>query len=267
MIDGEEIAEEILSELEKVDASPKLKIILVGENQASKTFVEEKIEAAERIGFQAEVEKFHENIEEQEVVEEVKAGNKASDVHGILVQLPLPEQISEERVFEALKTVKDVDGLTPENMGKTLRGEPEILPGAVEAVKKILEQELGEEGFEGLEVTVINNSNLIGRPLSMVLSERGATVTLCNRKTENLEKHTEKADAVVTATGQRGVLRPEMVREGTIVIDAGYSLGKGDIEDKEEMDRKTNFCGVPGGAGPLTVAVTMRNLLNRYRNQ
>ncbi|AOV94426.1 hypothetical protein AQV86_00700 [Nanohaloarchaea archaeon SG9] len=265
MIDGEEIAEELLSELEKVDASPKLRIILVGENQASKTFVDEKIEAAERIGFRAEVEKFHENIEEQEVIEEVKAGNKASDVHGILVQLPLPEQISEERVFEALKTLKDVDGLTPKNMGKTLRGEPEILPGAVEAVEKILEQELGS--LESLEVTVINNSNLIGRPLSMVLSERGATVTLCNRKTEDLEKHTEKADAVVTATGQRGVLRPEMVREGTIVIDAGYSLGKGDIEDKEKMDRKTSFCGVPGGAGPLTVAVTMKNLLNCYRNQ
>ncbi|PSH00871.1 MAG: bifunctional 5,10-methylene-tetrahydrofolate dehydrogenase/5,10-methylene-tetrahydrofolate cyclohydrolase, partial [Nanohaloarchaea archaeon SW_7_46_7] len=213
------------------------------------------------------VEKFHESIEEREVVEEVEAGNKASDVHGILVQLPLPEQISEEKVFEALDQVKDVDGLTPGNMGRTLRGEPGILPGAVKAVEKILEHELDEKGFEGLEATVINNSNLIGRPLSMVLSERGATVTLCNRKTEDLEKHTEKADAVVTATGQRGVLRPEMVREDSIVIDAGYSLGKGDIEDKEKMDRKTNFCGVPGGAGPLTVAVTMKNLLKCYRNQ
>jgi methylenetetrahydrofolate dehydrogenase (NADP+)/methenyltetrahydrofolate cyclohydrolase len=101
----------------------------------------------------------------------------------------------------------------------------------------------------------------------MVLSEKGATVTLCNRSTEDLEKHTEEADVVVTATGKRGILTPDMVKKNSIVIDAGYSLGKGDIEDKETMNEKTTFSGVPGGLGPVTVAITMRNLLKCYRNQ
>jgi len=267
MIDGEKVSEKILSELEKEDVSPKLDIIFVGDNEASETFIEEKREAAERIGFQTEVEKFPETVDEKKVLDEIESANKASDIDGVLIQLPLPEQIDENRLFEALDPDKDVDGLTPKNMGKTMRGNPETLPGAVEAVDRILEKELGENGFEGLEVTIINNSNLIGRPLSMVLSEKGATVTLCNRKTEDLEKHTKKADVVVTATGRRGVLEPDMVREDSIVIDAGYSLGKGDIEDKKAMAEKTTFCGVPGGIGPLTVAITMKNLLQCYRNQ
>ena len=266
-INGEKISEKILSELEEVDASPKLKIILAGENEASKTFVEEKIEAAERIGFQAELEKFPEDVEEEKLIEEIEKANKDPGIHGVLVQLPLPEQVDENRIFEKLDSKKDVDGLTPENIGKTLRGNPEILPGAVEAVEKILEQEIPEKNFEGLEVTVINNSNLIGKPLSMLLTGKGATVTLCNRHTEDLEKHTREADVVVTATGVRGVLKPEIVQKASIVIDAGYSLGRGDIEDKDAMSDKTVFCGVPGGVGPITVAVTMKNLLKCYRNQ
>lgn len=266
MIDGEKISEQILSELEYTDVSPYLKIILVGDDEASKTFIEEKLEAAERIGFQADVEKFTGDTEEEKIIEKVKAYNHDPEVDGVLIQLPLPEQIDENRIFEALDPVKDVDGLTPENIGKTLRGDESILPGAVEAVDLILEKKL-ENGFEGLEVTIINNSNLIGKPLSMVLSRRGATVKICNRSTEDLEKHTEEADVVVTATGERGVLRPEMVGKDSIVIDAGYSLGKGDIEDKKEMNEKTTFSGVPGGVGPVTVAVTMRNLLKCLRNQ
>lgn len=266
-INGEKISEKILSELEEVKVSPKLKIILAGENEASKTFVDEKIEAAERIGFKAELEKFSEDIEEEKIIEEVKTANKDPEIHGVLVQLPLPQQVDENRIFETLEPGKDVDGLTPENIGKTLRGNPEILPGAVEAVDRILEGELGEENFEGLEVTIINNSNLIGKPLLMVLTKKGATVTLCNRYTEDLEKHTKDSDVVVTATGVRSVVKPEMVREGSIVIDAGYSYGEGDIEDKEGMSEKTVFCGVPGGVGPVTVAVTMKNLLKCYRNQ
>ena len=266
-INGEKISEKILSELEEVEVSPKLKIILAGENEASKTFVDEKIEAAERIGFQAELEKFPGDVEEEKLVEEVEKSNEDSEIHGVLVQLPLPEQVDENRIFEKLDSKKDVDGLTPENIGKTLRGNPEILPGAVEAVEKILEQEIQEKNFEGLEVTIINNSNLIGKPLSMRLTRKGATVTLCNRHTEDLGKHTEDSDAIITATGVRGVLTPDMVSGDSIVIDAGYSLGRGDIEDKEAMSEKTVFCGVPGGVGPVTVAVTMKNLLKCYRNQ
>ncbi|WP_414837758.1 bifunctional 5,10-methylenetetrahydrofolate dehydrogenase/5,10-methenyltetrahydrofolate cyclohydrolase [Candidatus Nanosalina sp. VS9-1] len=262
MIDGEKIADNILEQLEKTDESPHLKIVLVGDNEASKTFVEEKMEAAERIDFKASLEKFDEKISEEKILEKIQELNSDEEVDGVLVQLPLPDHIDEDRVFETLEPRKDVDGLTPENIGKTLRGNPFTVPGAVEAVEKILEDRVN---FEGLEVTVINNSNLIGRPLSMRLTDRGATVTLCNEHTEELEKYTRDADVVVTATGMRGLLKPEMVMEDSIVIDAGYSLGKGDVEDKKGMDEKTVFCGVPGGVGPVTVAVTMKNLLKCYR--
>ena len=262
MIDGEKIADSILEELEKVKEQPHLKIVLLGENEASKTFVEEKMEAAERIDFKASLEKFDEKISEEKILEKIQEFNEDEGVDGVLVQLPLPEHISEDKVFETLDPGKDVDGLTPENIGKTLRGNPFVVPGAVTAVEKILEDRVN---FEGLEITAINNSNLIGRPLSIRLTDRGATVTLCNEYTEDLEKYTRDAEVVVTATGVRGLLTPDMVSEDSIVIDAGYSLGKGDVEDKEAMDEKTVFCGVPGGVGPLTVAVTMENLLKCYR--
>ena len=265
-ISGEEIAGEILAELEKTEASPKLGIILVGDKEPSRTFVQEKIETAEKIGFETRLEKFDEEVQEEKIIETVEKLNQNDETHGILVQLPLPGHINENKVFETLKPEKDVDGLTPLNLGKTLRGNPEILPGAVKGIEKILEKQLDPDDFEGLEVTVINNSNLIGKPLSMILSSKGATVTICNRHTEDLEKFTREADAVITATGVRGLLKPEMVSENSIVIDAGYSLGKGDIEEKKKFSQKTVFCGVPGGVGPLTVAFTMKNLLKCYRD-
>lgn len=262
MIYGEKMAEKILEELEETESEPRLEIILVGENEASETFIEEKMEAAERIGFKASLQRYGEDVSEEKILQEIEKLNEDEEVDGILVQLPLPDHIDEDRVFETLDPEKDVDGLTPENIGKTLRGNAFTVPGAVKAVEKILENRVD---FEGLEVTVINNSNLIGRPLAMRLTDKGATVTLCNEYTRDLEEHTRESDVVVTATGIRGLLTPEMVKKDSIVIDAGYSLGKGDVEDKEAMENKTIFCGVPGGVGPLTVAYIMENLLKCYR--
>lgn len=265
MIDGERIAEDMLEQLEDVEESPKLEIILVGENEASEQFVEEKLEACEKVGFRASVKNFSEDVEEDKIISYIEELNRDDDIHGILVQLPLPEDINEDRVFEKVNPEKDVDGLTPENLGKTLRGDSEILPGAVKAVEKILEEL--EVDLEGLEVTVVNNSNLIGRPLSMRLAQKNATVTVCHRKTSELEKHTSRADFVVTATGEHGLLEPGMVSEDSIVIDAGYSFGKGDVKEKQKMAQKTSFSPVPGGLGPITVASVLENLLKCYRKQ
>jgi len=265
MIDGEGMAEDILRRLEDVEEVPRLEIILVGEKEASEKFVEKKVEACEKVGFEVSVEKFSEKISEEELVSHIEELNGNDNVHGILAQLPLPEHIDEDIVFEALDPEKDVDGLTPENLGKTLRGDPEIVPGAVKAVEKMLEEQ--EVELEGLEATVINNSSLIGRPLSTRLTQKGATVTVCHRKTPDLGKHTQEADVIVTAAGENGLLTSDMVPEGCVVLDAGYSDGRGDVEEKKRVSEKALLSPVPGGIGPLTVASVLENLLKCYREQ
>jgi len=264
-INGEKIAENIEAELQEAEENPRLEIILVGDDPASETFVEEKLESAERIGFEANLKEFSNEIETQKLLEYIENLNEKDVVHGVLIQLPLPEHIDNHTVFDKLSPEKDVDGLTPQNMGKFLRGNPEIKPAAVEGIETIIEHE--NIVLKGQDAVIINNSNLMGKPLSMVLTQKGATVTLCHEKTEDLEKYTSEADIVVTATGEPGVLTPEMVPEDCLVIDAGYEHGDGDIRQKEEFSEKANLSPVPSGLGPITVAETMRNLLKCYRNQ
>lgn len=262
-IDGNSIAREIEEELDS-DLNPRLEIIQVGDNRASETYVDEKLEACERLGFEANLNQFSEDVEEEKVIERVQKLNTKDDVNGILVQLPLPDQIENNHVFNTLSPEKDVDGLTPLNLGKTLRGEKHLVPCSVQAILKIIESE-GIE-LKGREVTVINNSNLIGKPLSMVLTQKGATVTLCHKDTENLGKHTREADIVITATGKSGLLEENMVTEDTFVIDAGY-----EADEKSESvtveSKVSKISPEPGGVGPVTVAMTLKNLVKFYRLQ
>lgn len=263
-VDGNEIAAEIEEELKtETGTTPHLEIIQVGENPASKTYIHEKLEACARVGFSANLNKFSENVEEQELIENIEELNQNDNVHGILVQLPLPEQIDNNKIFNTLSPAKDVDGLNPLNLGKTLRGGKNLVPCAVKAIEKILENE--DIDLEGKEATIINNSNLIGKPLSMILTERKATVNLCHEYTENLGEHTRKADIVVTATGVPGIIEEDMVTEDTFLIDAGYEAGHSESEKVE--DKVHTISPEPGGVGPVTVAMTLKNLLKCYRIQ
>ncbi len=264
-IDGNAIASEIEKELKtETDASPNLEIIQIGDKPTSDTYVDEKLEACERLGFEANLNKFSGDIEEKKIIEKIEELNSNDEVHGILVQLPLPQQIDNNCVFNTLSPEKDVDGLTPLNLGKTLRGEKNLVPCSVKAIEKIIENE--EINLEGKEVAVINNSNLIGKPLSMILTQKGATVTICHKNTEELEKHTRKADIVVTATGKPSLLEENMVTEDTFVIDAGYEAGEKSESVKVE-DKVSKISPEPGGVGPITVAMTLKNLLKCYRLQ
>lgn len=262
-VDGNAIASEIEEELDK-EVSPRLEIIQIGDNSASTTYVDEKLEACERVGFEANLTEFSEEIDEEKIIQKIKELNSKDNTHGILVQLPLPEQIDNNRVFNTLSPEKDVDGLTPLNLGKTLRGEKHLVPCSVKAIEKIIDNE--EIDLEGKEVAIINNSNLIGKPLSMVLTQKGATVRLCHKHTEDLAKHTREADIVVTATGKSGLLEEEMVTEDTFVIDAGYEAGEKSESVKIE-DKVSKISPEPGGVGPLTVAMTLKNLLKCYNIQ
>lgn len=257
-IDGQQIADKIIEELEQYSGEPRGKVILVGDNPASETFVEQKRKLAEELDFGLEVESYPEEIDHEELLEHVEKLSEDKDIDGILVQLPLPGHIDEEELFDTIPPEKDIDGLTPENLGKLVRGEPEIAPAAVEAVLEVLDHE--EVEIEGKDVTIVNDSPLIGRPLAMALTERDATVSLCHDNTEDLGEKTREADILVTAAGEHGLIDSDMVKGDSVVIDAGYEHGEGDIQEPDEIAEKALIAEVPGGIGPVTVACTMQNL-------
>lgn len=262
-VDGKSLAREIEDELSEIQQSAKLEIILVGEDEASTTFVNEKLEAAERTGFETSVNRFDSEADGEEVLELIQDLNGREEVDGVLIQLPLPNHINENRIFRELSVEKDVDGLTPENLGKTLRGDESIRPAAVEGVMKIIEHE--EVDPVNTRSVIVNNSSLIGKPLAVTLSNQGATVTVCNRNS-SIEDEIEDADIVVTATGKHGVIDSEMIPDDSLVIDAGYAHGEGDLENYEAIAEKAKVSPVPDGLGPLTVAYTLKNLL-KLKNQ
>lgn len=266
-IDGNAVAEEIEDELPRFTKSPHLHLVLAGNNKASETFVKEKQDACKRLDFESSVKKFPGDVSEEKVLEHIKQVNRNGSIHGVIVQLPLPLHIDENTVFRKLDPEKDVDGLTPENIGKLLRGDETVVPCAVSAIEKILEHEDIE--LEGKNVTIINNTSLIGRPLSMRLTQKEATVTVCHEKTRDLETHTENSDIIITATGQPEVIKKDSVKEDTVVIDAGYSFVDGNIvQESENIEEKASkMSPVPGGVGPVTVAMTLKNLVKCFRNQ
>ena len=267
IIDGQSVAEEIESSLETdLTPTPTLTIVNIGDNKASEVFIEKKIEACKRNGFETDLRQFPEKVEEEKVLKQLEELNNDSSVHGILVQLPLPPQISNNKVFRTIRADKDVDGLTPENIGKLLRGDETVTPCAVSSILEIITREKIE--VKGKDITIINNSNLIGKPLSMALTQKNGTVKICNKDTEDLELYTQNSDIIITATGVSNLLKDRMVPDNSLVIDAGFSFEDGELEsESENISGKVRRSPVPGGVGPITVAMTLRNLLKCYRLQ
>lgn len=263
LIDGEQIAEEIESSLEDIDAV--LAIVLVGDNEASRTFVNEKIDACERNGFGSELHSFPKDVEQEELIDELDRLAEDDSVNGILVQLPLPDHIDQGKIFSRIPVEKDVDGLTVLNQGRTLRGEQGVRPAAVRGIMRILDEEDTE--IEGDYIVIVNNSVLIGRPLSMDLTERKGTVTICHDRTKDLDSKLPRADIVITATGVEGIVNQDNISKNSVVIDAGYTNGNGDITDYMEIAEKARLSPVPGGLGPITVAMTLDNLVQCVKMQ
>jgi len=265
---GEPVKKDIMAELGDFEGRPHLAVLLVGDDNASKSFIRKKRELCEELGFEFTLKEFPEGSDTEDVLEEIESLNEDTDIHGILPQLPLPG-LSEHEVFEAIRPEKDVDGLSPENLGLLQRGNPRIVPGTVESIREILEEY--EVEIEGRDITIVNNSNLIGKPLSMYMTNKKATVTLCHKETRDLKKHTETADILITATGQSGLIDREMIKENAIIVDAGYAKEngkvKGDVKFDEVKEKASKITPNPGGVGPVTVATTMRNLVRCYKIQ
>ena len=270
MIDGKALAEkvraQVAEEVAEFGEPVCLATVLVGDDPASHIYVGWKHEAAQKAGIETRDHRLPEATAEAEVLELVEELNADEAVDGILVQLPLPEQIDEPRVIRAVDPDKDVDGLHPLNSGRLFLGEPLYVPATPAGVMVML-AEHGVE-LEGREAVVVGRSELAGKPMAMLLLAENATVTICHSRTVDLGEHTRRADVLVAAIGKPGFIKPEMVKPGAVVVDIGVSRTdegvRGDV-DRSVAEVAGLLTPVPGGVGPMTIAMLLSNTLRAAR--
>ncbi|HSB56868.1 MAG TPA: bifunctional 5,10-methylenetetrahydrofolate dehydrogenase/5,10-methenyltetrahydrofolate cyclohydrolase [Nitrosopumilaceae archaeon] len=269
-IDGVAVANSVkdrvqraVEELKSEGITPCLATVLVGENQASATYVKNKQKACADVGIITKDHRLPESFSQQEMISLIDLLNKDSSVHGILIQLPLPKQLDEFSTVSRISPIKDVDGLTPYNIGLLSSGKAILKPCTPSGIMEMFDYY--NIDLLGKNAVIINRSNLVGKPLYHLLLEKNATVTTCHSKTKNLKEHCQKADIVITAIGDRTkfVLSSDMIKDGAIVIDVGISRQNGKIigdTDYDEIIKKASFATpVPGGVGPMTVAMLLKN--------
>jgi methylenetetrahydrofolate dehydrogenase (NADP+)/methenyltetrahydrofolate cyclohydrolase len=242
--------------------TPGLAVILVGDDPASAVYVRNKVAACEKIGLHSLLNRQPADLTEEALLDSVKQLNDDPDIHGILVQLPLPKHIDAHRVIETISALKDVDGFHVNNAGLLMTGQPLFRPCTPYGVMKMLESE--GVNIRGAVACVVGASNIVGKPMAMLLLAQGATVTLCNSKTRDLAAHTRMADILVVATGHPKMITTEMVKPGAVVIDVGINRmpdGKlcGDVDFDNVKTVASAITPVPGGVGPMTIAMLLVN--------
>jgi methylenetetrahydrofolate dehydrogenase (NADP+) / methenyltetrahydrofolate cyclohydrolase len=255
--------------------TPHLAAILIGNNGASETYVASKVKTCEEIGFKSTLLRLNENIAEQELVAAIEKLNNNADVDGILVQLPLPKQISEEKIISLIHPDKDVDGFHPVNIGKLVQGLPAFIPATPYGIMLMLEYYKIETS--GKHAVVIGRSNIVGRPMSILLSQNtypgNCTVTICHSRSNNLKEICLQADIIVAALGKPGFLTADMVKENAVVIDVGITRVpdttkksgfaiKGDVDFANVAPKCSYITPVPGGVGLMTIGALMMNTYN-----
>jgi methylenetetrahydrofolate dehydrogenase (NADP+)/methenyltetrahydrofolate cyclohydrolase len=243
---------------------PGLAVVLVGENPASEVYVRNKVKACLDNGLHSVFDRFPSTLTESELLARIDDLNNDPNVHGILVQLPLPKHIDSHKVIEAISPAKDVDGFSLENAGALMTGKPLFRPCTPYGIMKMFEAH--GIALEGANAVVIGRSNIVGKPMAMLLIEAGATVTVANSKTRNLATHTRAADIVVVATGRRNMLTADMVKPGATVIDVGMNRndqGKlcGDVDFAGVKEVAGFITPVPGGVGPMTITMLLVNTI------
>lgn len=272
IIDGKAISEKIRSEAkagtEKLKKEkgviPGLAVVLVGDNPASKVYVGSKEKACIEMGFYSEKHALPATAGQDELLKLIDKLNKDSKIHGILVQLPLPRQINEDAVLEAISPEKDVDGFHPYNVGRLAVGKPLFQPCTPYGVMKMLEY--SDITVEGKNAVIVGRSNIVGKPIALMLLQKSATVTVCHSKTKDLKEELKRADIVVAAIGKPEFVKGDMLKEGAVVIDVGINRlesGKlvGDVDFASAEKVASAITPVPGGVGPMTIAMLMYNTL------
>ena len=243
---------------------PGLAVIVVGDNPASAVYVRNKVKACEEVGFYSVLERYEAEMNEEALLARIATLNADPAIHGILVQLPLPAHIAAERVLEAIAPQKDVDGFHVANAGALMVGAPEFKPCTPYGCMKLLESI--EYPLRGARAVVVGASNIVGKPMAMLLLQAGATVTICNSKTRDLAHHTKDADVLVVATGRPKMITGDMVKSGSVVIDVGINrLPDGKLCGDVDFDTAKYIAGwitpVPGGVGPMTITMLLMNTL------
>ncbi|MBI2549745.1 bifunctional methylenetetrahydrofolate dehydrogenase/methenyltetrahydrofolate cyclohydrolase FolD [Candidatus Woesearchaeota archaeon] len=271
IMDGKAVAEKIRAkvkaEVANLKTKPGLAAILVGENPASKVYVDIKRKTCDEVGIYSELYKLPEETTEKELLQLIGRLNKSEKIHGILVQLPLPRRINEEKVLEAIALEKDVDGFSLVNVGRLASGREAAVPCTPKGVIRLLEEYGIDLAWKN--AVVIGRSNIVGKPTALLLLNRNATVTICHSKTADLPHYTKKADILVAAAGKPKLVKADMVKEGAVVIDVGINRveGKlvGDVDFASVKEKASYITPVPGGVGPMTVAMLIENTLERYK--
>jgi methylenetetrahydrofolate dehydrogenase (NADP+)/methenyltetrahydrofolate cyclohydrolase len=279
ILSGKDIAKDIRKELkteieelkEKHGITPGLAVVLVGEDPASQVYVRNKVKTCEKLGVNSIEHRFPADYPESDLLALIDKMNNDDAIHGILVQLPLPKHIDEEKVLLSIRPDKDVDGFHPTNVGKMLIGQPDFLPCTPHGCQQILLRSGIET--EGAEVVVVGRSNIVGKPVAAILVQKAkganATVTICHTRTKNMTEHTKRADILVVAAGKPNAVTADMVKDGVVVIDVGVNrVGKtesgkdklcGDVDFDTVKEKASAITPVPGGVGPMTITMLMMN--------
>ena len=277
LIDGNALSRQLrtnvaarVSALKAKGLTPGLAVILVGENAASQVYVRNKVKACEDTGMHSVLEKWPADMTEADLLARVDALNNDPSIHGILVQLPLPDHINAQKVIEAIAPGKDVDGFHIASAGALMAGLPGFWPCTPYGCMKMLES-IGYD-LKGKHAVVIGRSNIVGKPMAMMLLQQNATVTICHSATKDLKAMTLQADVIVAAVGKRNVLTADMVKPGAVVIDVGMNRndeGKlcGDVDFEGVKEVAGYITPVPGGVGPMTIACLLENTLTAYQRR
>ena len=277
IIDGKDLAKKIRLELkneaDKLKAKgifPKLAVIMVGDDKASKIYVKNKSKACEEIGIEYEEFIMDASISMDELLDLIEKLNNRADIHGILLQSPIPKSLDINKAFNKISYKKDVDGFNPVNVGKLVIGEDCFISCTPFGVIKMLE-EYGIE-IEGKNAVVVGRSNIVGKPLAQCLLSKNATVTICHSRTKNIQEITSNADILVAALGKPKFVKENMVKDGAVVIDVGINRNEegkivGDVDFETVSQKASYITPVPGGVGPMTIAMLMSNVIKAAKNQ
>ena len=274
IIDGKSVADKITEQLKQkisqLQDKPHLAVIQIGNNAASTIYVNLKKKKAEEIGIKSTVINLDENIEEKELIYKIEKLNKDNSVHAILVQLPLPKHINESNIIKAITPNKDVDGFTAQNTGDLFNGiKPKAYPCTPKGVLKLLKEYNIE--IQGKHAVIVGRSNIVGKPLAIMLLNEHATVTICHSKTKNLPEITKQADILISAVGKKIIFK-DMVKKNAVVIDVGIFKDEnnkttGDVDFENVKEIAAYITPVPKGVGPMTIACLMENTIELYEQQ
>ena len=275
ILDGKQTAKKITDELklkvQNLDKKPSLAVIMVGNNPASEVYVKNKEKKALEIGFNSIIKKTDENITKEELLKIIKELNEDDNINAILLQLPLPKHLNEKDFLDKIDPKKDVDGFCSYNLGKLLKNDsPYAIPCTPKGIVRLLDEY--NIDIESKIALVIGRSNIVGKPVSILLLNRNSTVIMTHTKTKNLENLTKTADILICAAGKKEMIKKEMIKENAIIIDVGITRDndgklKGDVDFNDVKEKTSYITPVPGGIGPMTIAMLMENTYELYKIQ